>query len=165
MTDQPHPAPLRRADASDVPVIHDLLCAMAAAEGGAIRGTPDSLMTHGFGPLPRFRVILATGDPPLGLILYFPEYSSWRGQMGLYVQDLYLRPAARGRGLGRALLAAALRDAAADPQWQPQFATLMVAQNNHAARAFYTSMGFARRDSADPLILADQGLAALIAPV
>ena len=144
-------------------MIHDLLCAMARAEGGAIRGTTDSLMTHGFGPNPRFRVILATGDQPLGLILYFPEYSTWRGQMGLYVQDLYLHPAARGLGLGRALLAAALRDTIDDPDWQPQFATLMVAQKNHAARAFYASLGFAPRDTADPLILAGEGLAALIA--
>ena len=156
-------ASLRCAEARDVPVIHDLLCAMAAAEGGAIRGTPDGLMTHGFGPTPRFRVILATGDQPLGLILYFPEYSTWRGQMGLYVQDLYLHPAARGMGLGRALLAAAVRDATADPQWQPQFVTLMVAQKNHAARAFYTTLGFAPRDTADPLILAGEGLVALMA--
>lgn len=154
---------LRRATAADVPVIHALLCAMAGEEGGAIKGTPDTLLTHGFGPAPRFRVILATGDQPLGLILYFPEYSTWRGQMGLYVQDLYLHPAARGMGLGRALLAAAVRDATDDPQWQPQFVTLMVAQKNHAARAFYTALGFAPRDTADPLILAGQGLAALIA--
>lgn len=150
-------AVLARALAHDVDLIHQLLQEMARAENGAIKGSAQTLLQHGFGPNPRFRVVLALDAEPLGLVLYFPEYSSWRGEMGVYVQDLYLRPAARGLGLGRALLAAALRDA----DWNPAFVTLMVAQKNHAARAFYNRLGFVQRDSADPLILSDQGLMAL----
>ncbi len=150
---------LRRAVAGDAGLIHQLLSEMAAGEGGQIKGSPETILRHGFGPQPRFAVILAEAETPLGLILTFPEYSSWRGQMGVYVQDLYLRPAARGMGLGRALLAAAVRDG----DWGAEFLTLMVAQGNPDARAFYRSLGFAPRDAADPLILAGEGLAALIA--
>lgn len=148
---------LRRATAQDADLIHQLLQEMATAEGGQIKGSPQTITLHGFGPTPRFRVLLAEGADPLGLILFFPEYSSWRGQMGVYVQDLYLRPAARGQGLGRALLGAALRDA----DWNPAFVTLMVAHTNHAARAFYAALGFVQRDPADPFILAEGSLAAL----
>ncbi len=154
---------LRRAGADDAALIHHLLNEMAAAEGGRIKGTPELIARHGFGPNPRFRVVLALAEAPLGLVLYFPEYSSWRGQMGVFVQDLYLGPAARGLGLGRALLAAAFRDAASDADWVPEFLTLMVAHKNTAALGFYGALGFAPRDNADPLILAGEGLAALIA--
>jgi len=95
----------------------------------------------------------------LGLVLFFPEYSSWRGQMGVYVQDPYLRSAARGRGIGRALLAQAFKRAA---DWEPQFLTLIVAKKNINARGFYENLGFSERDSADPLLPAGKGLAALI---
>lgn len=156
-------ATLRRAQADDAALIDQLLVEMAAAEGGQIKGSAQTILRHGFGPSPRFRVVLALSDMPLGLILYFPEYSSWRGQMGVYVQDLYLRPAARGLGLGRALLAAAFRDAAADADWAPEFITLMVAHKNIPAHGFYNALGFAPRDAADPFILAGEGLAALIA--
>lgn len=153
----------RRALAADAHLIHQLLGEMAAAEGGEIKGSPGTILRHGFGPQPKFRAILAFDDDPIGLILYFPEYSTWRGQMGVYVQDVYLRAAARGLGIGRALLAEAYRDAASDADWNPQFVTLMVAHKNTKARGFYGSLGFAQRDRSDPLILAGEGLAALIA--
>ena len=134
---------------------------MAQAEGGQIKGSLQSLLAHGFGPSPRFRVVLAEDAAPLGLVLFFPEYSTWRGEMGIFVQDLYLAPAARGRGLGRALLAAAWAEA---QDWQPAFMTLMVAHKNHNARAFYAALGFEMRDASDQFILAGEGLGALTTP-
>ncbi len=153
-------AHIRRAVAGDAALIHQLLAEMAAAEGGEIKGTAQTIAQHGFGPKPRFRVLLAESSFPLGLILYFPEYSSWRGQMGVYVQDIFVRPAARGLGLGRILLAKACQDA----DWNPQFLTLMVGRKNASARAFYGALGFGARGKSDPLILDGTGLAALIAP-
>ena len=86
------------------------------------------------------------------------EFTTWRGEMGLFVQDVYVAPAGRGQGLGRQLLAAAM--AAAD--WQPQFLTLMVAHVNQNARDFYAALGLTLRDEADQLILEGEGLTALM---
>ncbi len=130
---------------------------MAAEQGETIASTPESLRAHGFGETPRFRALIAEANEPLGLVLYFPEYSTWRGQIGLFVQDLYVSPAARGLGLGRRLLAEAVRQA----DWRPQFLSLMVSRSNIPARAFYTSLGMVLRDEADQLILVAEGLAAL----
>lgn len=148
----------RRAEAADAALLHSLLQDMAAGEGGETLGTPESLLRYGFGPEPRFRAILAHEGQALGMAIFFPEYSSWRGEMGLYIQDLYLRPAARGKGLGRGLLAAAWA-AAAD--WEPRFMTLMVQHKNAGAKGFYANLGFTLRDRSDQLILAGEGLAAL----
>lgn len=152
---------IRKAAAADVPTVLRFLVAMAAETGETIGSTEASLLAHGFGPSPRFHALLAerAGDP-LGLILYFPEYSTWRGEIGLFVQDVYVSPAGRGLGLGRKLLAAAMAHA----DWQPQFLTLMVARKNTAARAFYAALGLSLRDEADQMILEGEGLAALMHP-
>lgn len=81
--------------------------------------------------------------------------------MGLFVQDIFLRPAARGKGAGRGLLAAAWHEAA---DWQPDFIALMVKRSNTNAIGFYDSLGFIARDKADPLILTGEGLTALTTP-
>jgi GNAT superfamily N-acetyltransferase len=151
---------IRTATAADVPSLLRLLQAMAAEAGESVGSTEASLLEHGFGATPRFRALLADVDgDPAGLCLYFAEYSTWRGQMGLYVQDIYVSPLARGSGMGRRLLAAALRDA----DWAPAFLTLMVARRNTSARAFYAGLGMGLRDDADQLVLDGQGLAALMA--
>lgn len=152
---------IRPATEDDVPVLLQLLQDMAAETGEVIGSTPASLRAHGFGATPRFRALLAEGPAgPCGLILYFAEYSTWRGQMGLFVQDLYVGPEGRGQGLGRRLMAEAMR--AAD--WGPEFLTLMVAHKNATGRAFYDALGLGLRDAADQLILDGEGLAALMTP-
>lgn len=150
------------ATAADAPLIHQMLVEMAAAEAATINASPAILLEHGFGLTPRFRTVLAhNGETPLGFCLFPPEYSSWRGMMGLFVQDIYLRPDARGKGLGKGLLAAAWQ-AASD--WSPEFLSLNVKRSNTAAIGFYQSLGFTLRDSTDPLILTGEGLAALTTP-
>jgi ribosomal protein S18 acetylase RimI-like enzyme len=150
---------LRAATAQDVPVILRFLQAMAAEAGETVGSTEASLLAHGFGPTPRFRGLIAEGSAgPLGMVLYFPEYSTWRGEMGLFVQDVYVSPEGRGLGLGRQLLAGAMARA----DWAPQFVTLMVAHSNASARGFYETLGFGLRDDADQLILEGEGLRALM---
>ncbi len=152
----------RLAVAADAALIHAMLTEMAVAESGAIGGGVDALLQHGFGAAPRFRVVLAEAQAlSLGFCLFLPEYSSWRGAMGVFVQDIYLRPAARGKGAGRGLLTAAF---AAAQDWQPGFMALMVKRSNLAAIGFYQSLGFALRDTADPFILEGEGLHALPQP-
>ena len=150
---------LRAATAADVPVILRFLQAMAAEAGETVGSTEASLLAHGFGPTPRFRGLIAEGVAgPLGMVLYFPEYSTWRGEMGLFVQDVYVSPQGRGLGLGRQLLAGAMAHA----DWAPQFVTLMVAHSNASTRGFYETLGFGLRDDADQLILEGEGLRALM---
>lgn len=141
----------RLATQDDTQGVHDLLTQMAAEVGRAITATPDTLARHGFGATPLFRVILAEQGPAaVGLALIYPEYSSWRGKVGVYVQDLYVRPDARGRQIAQALLAKAF-DAGAD--WSPDYLTLMVSHTNTAAQAWYAKLGFTLREKGDLLLL------------
>jgi ribosomal protein S18 acetylase RimI-like enzyme len=137
--------------------VHALLTEMAAEVGRRIASGPDALRRHGFGPEPRFRVVLArSAGKVLGLILFFPEYSSWRAEVGLYVQDLFVRPTARGRGLAKRLLAAAVAETA---DWAPAYVTLMVDHRNQSAQDWYAQQGFTLRERGDLLVLDKEALA------
>lgn len=58
-----------------------------------------------FGPDPAAEAVIAEWDgEPVGFALFFHNFSTWTGRRGLYLEDLYVTPAARGRGVGRALL-------------------------------------------------------------
>jgi GNAT superfamily N-acetyltransferase len=148
----------RLAEAKDVPLIHQLLLQMTEDEAAGLGSTPERLLQHGFGATPRFRAVLAEDEQPLGLCLFIPEYSSWRGALGIFIQDLYLTPEARGKGAGRGLLAAAWTAA---QDWQPEFVALMVKRSNFPAIGFYQNLGFVLRDSSDPMILTGAALASL----
>src|SRR5512135_1949945 len=70
------------------------------------RATPNALRTHLFGPRPAAEAILAEVDgEPVGFALFFATFSTFQGQPGLYLEDIFVRPNHRGRGLGKALLA------------------------------------------------------------
>lgn len=147
----------RRATPSDVPALHGLLQALADHDGAGQVGSQDSLRTHGFGPRPLFSAVLAEDGPQaVGMILFYPDYSTHRGLPGLYVQDFYILPQARGRGVGRRLLAAAM----AAQDWGATYMTLGVDPGNAEARAIYARLGFRPRGY-DFLILDGAGLAAL----
>lgn len=134
---------IRPAEADDAPVVLGLLTALAHEIGDApsFRSTEAAIRRHGFGPDRLFASMLALADAsPAGLALYFPTFSTTRGAPGVYVQDLYVAPGARGRGLGRRLLQAACRHAAAD--WAATHLTLTVYADNEAAQGFYLGLGF-----------------------
>ncbi len=70
-----------------------------------VRMTPDDLVRDLFGPRPYAEAVIAReGDQPVGFALWFHNYSTFAGRPGLYLEDLYVRPAFRGRGYGEALL-------------------------------------------------------------
>src|ERR1700742_4784131 len=97
------------ATRDDAPAIHALLRALAVAlrRPHDVQSTPDDIARYGFGPNPAFETVIARrGGEAVGLVLYFYEFSTWRGCPGVYIQDLYVDASLRGSGLGRKLLAA-----------------------------------------------------------
>jgi ribosomal protein S18 acetylase RimI-like enzyme len=147
------------AQVKDAPVIAEMLQALSDHSGGGTVASVASLVQHGFGDRPLFWSILAE-DPtgPKGMIVFYPDFSTHRGQAGVYVQDLYICPNMRGMGIGRALLQEAMTHAFA--AWQATYLTLAVEPENTAACRFYNQLGFEPRGY-DFYILQGEGLAAL----
>lgn len=136
----------RRAEVADVPVLQAMLADLARHEGGGSVGSVAALTEHGFGARPLFQAVLAcdTGLPagrPCGMAIYYPDFSTHRGQPGVYVQDIHVDRAARRAGLGRGLLAAVMRL----QDWGAQYLTLGVSPDNAVAIAFYARCGFRAR--------------------
>ena len=100
---------LRAAEPADVPVIFQLIGELADYERlrHKMVGRAEDLQRHLFGE-PRFaHALMADWDgEPAGFALYFFNYSTFLCRPGLYLEDLFVRPAARGRGIGLALLTA-----------------------------------------------------------
>ncbi len=136
---------IRPATAGDAETIHAMIQAMSAemAVGKTAASTPDDFRRHAdvWSALLAWEATVPAGRTvPLGLCLYFPSFSSWRGRAGIYIQDLYVAPAARGTGLARRLLAEAVRrtDAA--------YLRLSVDRSNAAALRFYAREGLTPAD-------------------
>lgn len=146
------------AVAADVPVLRAMLQALSDHDGGDYAvGSEDTLLQHGFGARPLFHAAIARhGDIAVGMVIYYPDYSTHRGQPGVYVQDIYVDPTARGAGVGRGLLAFMLRD----QDWDAQYITLGVSPENAVAAGFYSRLGFRTRGYGI-LILAGYDLASM----
>ena len=104
-----------------------------------VKLTVADVRADGFGARSRFRTLLAEdAGRALGYALFYPSYDTEHAAKGLYLQDLYVVPEGRGRGVGRALMAAVARACEADGGcylfWNAHEA-------NHAARAFYRRIG------------------------
>jgi GNAT superfamily N-acetyltransferase len=98
---------LRAARAGDVAALVELVTELATYERAAdqVRLTPELLKAALFGPEPKAFAHVVTVDGELaGFALWFVSFSTWLGRHGLYLEDLYVRPEHRGKGLGRALL-------------------------------------------------------------
>ncbi len=105
---QPKTATIRPARLEDVPTIASLIRELAVYEKleDQVKATADDLARHLFGDRPAADVIIAEveGDP-VGFALFFSTFSTFRGQPGIYLEDLFVRPEHRGRGIGKTLLA------------------------------------------------------------
>ncbi len=96
------------ATEADVPVILEMIRALAVYEklADACVATEDMLRASLFGQTPAAEVLIAwSGAEPVGFALFFHNYSTFLARRGLYLEDLFVLPAFRGRGVGRALLA------------------------------------------------------------
>jgi GNAT superfamily N-acetyltransferase len=98
---------IRAATPADIPAIHRLIVELAIyeKEPDAVKATHADLARALFGDRPVAECVLAESDgQPVGLALFFTNFSTWTGKPGLYLEDLFVMPAARGAGLGKALL-------------------------------------------------------------
>jgi len=101
------PFTLRPSQPADAAAIVGLIRELAVFEKleHMVQATPEALAAHLFGPRPVAEAVVAEVDGAVvAFALFFTNFSTFLGQPGLYLEDLYVQPAHRGRGLGRALL-------------------------------------------------------------
>lgn len=132
---------IRNATPDDVEEILKFIRALAIyeREPDAVVATKEDLLRYGFEDHPYFRCLIAEEEgAPAGFALYFFEYSTWLGKPGLYLEDLFVHPEFRGRGIGKALLeqvaAIAVEKGCPRLKWE-------VLDWNTPAIEFYSAMG------------------------
>ncbi|MDI1465724.1 GNAT family N-acetyltransferase [Catellatospora sp. KI3] len=154
---------IRTAVPDDVPVLLDLIAGLARYQGAAheAKATPAQLREALFGPYPaafaHVAVDEATGET-VGMALWFLNYSSWDGVHGIYLEDLYVRPQARGGGHGRALLRTLAGLCVERGYTRLQWGVL---DSNEPAIGFYRSLGAEPMDAWTVFRLSGDALAQL----
>jgi GNAT superfamily N-acetyltransferase len=134
---------IRPATPADIPLILSLIRELAEyeREPAAAVATPDLIQKHLFGPSPTAHCVIGNLDnQPQGFALYFFNFSTWLGRPGLYLEDLFVRPHCRGKGLGKALFLHLARLAHERGCGRMEWAVL---DWNTPAIDFYKSMGAA----------------------
>lgn len=132
---------LRPATRADVPVILACIRRLAEYERLAHECVATEAQLHEtlFGPTPSAEVVLAfAGDEPAGFALWFQSYSTFLAKPGLYLEDLFVYPQHRGRGLGRHLLRHLARVAVERDYGRVEWSVL---DWNVDAIGFYEAMG------------------------
>ena len=132
---------IRPATPADVPTILALVIELAVYEKqpDAVGATVASLTDALFGPKAVAECLIAESDGAVaGIALFFTNFSTWSGKPGLYLEDLYVTPAARGSGTGTALLAHLARLAVERGYARVEWSVL---DWNAPAIGFYESIG------------------------
>lgn len=142
MPDSPAPATLiRPATPADVPVILAFIRELAEYEHltHEVVATEELLASALFGPRPEAEVLIACADgEPAGFALFLPNFSTFLARPGLYLEDLFVRPAFRGLGLGKRLLIEVARLAVARGCGRYEWSVL---DWNAPSIRFYESLG------------------------
>jgi GNAT superfamily N-acetyltransferase len=152
--------PARPEDAEIlVNLVHDL--AVYEKLEQYARATADDFLHHLFGPRPAARAALAeVGGEPIGFALWFATFSTFRGQPGLYLEDLFVKPDYRGRGIGKGLLAAVARLAVEEGYGRLEWSVL---NWNADAIGFYRAQGARPMDDWTVYRIDDEALGRLAA--
>ncbi|MGB8195615.1 MAG: GNAT family N-acetyltransferase [Acidimicrobiales bacterium] len=133
---------IRRAEPRDAEVIAELIRELASYEraAGEVRITLEQIDRVLFGGDRRvFCELVEVGDGSVGgFAVWFLNYSTWTGQYGVYLEDLFVRPEYRGRGYGTALLARLASECVTHGYTRLQWSAL---DWNTPAIDFYTSLG------------------------
>ncbi|MGP3987011.1 GNAT family N-acetyltransferase [Streptomyces sp. 3N207] len=153
---------IRSAAPADVPVIHAMIRELAEYERAPeeARATEEQLHEALFGERPAAYAHLAedTDGNPVGFALWFLNFSTWRGVHGIYLEDLYVRPAARGGGHGKALLTQLARLCVERGYERLEWSVL---NWNAPSIAFYESLGARPQDEWTVYRLTDDALKSL----
>ena len=132
---------VRTATRADVDLIHGFIRELADYEklSHEVTARPQDLTLALFGPQPRIFAEIAERDgAAVGFALWFYNYSTFVGRCGLYLEDLYVSPAARGSGAGKALLRALARRCVEEDLGRFEWSVL---DWNAPAIGFYDSLG------------------------
>ena len=154
---------IRPASDADVPLVLRMIKALAEFEklGDQVVATEAGLRQALFGERPYGEVVIGyLGSEPVGFALYFHSFSTFRGAPGLYLEDLFVEPAWRGRGFGRRLLAHVAAVAVARGCHRMEWSVL---DWNERAITFYRGAGARSMDEWTTFRLTGDALAALAA--
>jgi len=157
-------AAVRFATREDVPVIVALIRELAVYERleHLATATPERLEPQLFGERPACECLIAEQDgEPVGFALFFHNFSTFLCQKGLYLEDLFVRPAARGTGLGKLLLQRLAQVAVERDCGRFEWSVL---DWNVDAQAFYQRMGAVMLDEWRICRVTGEALKALGAP-
>ena len=149
---------IRAATVNDVALLKDFIYELAEyeREQDQVVITEADLVRDGFGPQPKFRPLIAEwGGQAAGYALFFGFYSTWEGRPGLFLEDLFVRQAFRGKGIGKALLAnvagIARRENCYGVRWE-------VLDWNQPAIDFYKRLGATFLDQWKSVLLTGEAL-------
>ncbi|RIK88172.1 MAG: N-acetyltransferase [Planctomycetota bacterium] len=152
---------VRPASSDDVPLILAFIRELAEYERLAhtVDTTEACLQRTLFGQRPEAEVLIGEVDgEAVGLALFFANYSTFKGRSGIYLEDLFVRPHARGVGVGKALLREVARIAAARGCVRLEWSVL---DWNTPAIEFYRSLGAQPLDDWTVYRLTSEGIARL----
>lgn len=132
---------IRVASPADAGLIYGFIRDLADYEKllHEVAATQDDIVRDLFGPAPRAFCDIAEADgAPVGFALWFYNYSTFRGRHGIYLEDLFVKPDARGLGAGKALLRRLAQRCAAEGLPRLEWSVL---NWNAPSIAFYDSLG------------------------
>ena len=155
---------IRPAAGEDAPVVFALIRELATYERLAdqVDATEAMIADALSGPEPRVSCDLAERDgEAVGFAMWFYSFSTFRGRRGLYLEDLFVRPAHRGHGIGKALLAGLARRCVAEGLARLEWSVL---DWNEPALGFYRGLGAVGVDGWTRHRLDGEALARLGAP-
>ena len=132
----------------DLPHVHDMICGLARHHGDTATLTPDDLRRVALGAHPWLTILVAEAAPGLsGYAALFPLAQLQFGVRGMDLHHLFVRDGMRGKGVGRALVAAGIDVARARGC---RFLAVGTDPGNHAAQDPYHALGFDRAPQAGP---------------
>lgn len=137
---------IRRATPADIPALVGLVYDLAEYEKARheCRLTDEQLHTALFGPAPAlFAHVVEEDGAVVGCAIWFLNYSTWEGEHGIFLEDLYVKPETRGKGYGKALLVTLAQEAVAKGYGRVDWSVL---KWNTPSIDFYESLGATAQD-------------------